>query len=166
MCGDSMEVVPLQQIPDEMLEDLVSNLHTNWRMLSPVEERLPFKDHIKNSLLHSHSIYYPFCVKYDDKLIGTFTLKEKDLSFYGVSVPSDTVWLMDLFVLQQYRKHGIGTGMINEAKMIAKSKGYKHMYVQCVKQLGQYFERRGLRVEYTMGAACDMPLTVVMSMQL
>lgn len=166
MWCNCMEVISLQEIPDSMLDSLVNNIQREWKMLSPAEDRAPFKDQIKNCLLHSHNVYYSYCVTYQNSVIGTFTLKEKDMTSFGIHTPEKTIWLMDLFVVDGYRGHGIGRAMVGEAIRLAREKGYKHVYIQCIKRLERFFEKHGFQNRYSMGAAYDMPFTVVMELDL
>jgi GNAT superfamily N-acetyltransferase len=157
-----MKLVPIKEISDSELDYITTQMQPDWQLLSPVEDRLPFKENIKNTLCVSYSVYYPYLVKHENLILGTFTLKEKDMTGLGIITPEDTIWLMDIFVIEKYRGNGTGTYIIDQAKELATKFGYKHIYIQCPNKLSYYFAKHGFTSCYKIGANYGMSMAQVM----
>ncbi len=157
-----MELVDLKELNDDELNYLSQAMEYDWPKLSPIEKRNSDISSIKFALCNSYSIYYPFVVKHDDKILGTFTLKERNMSNLGINTPDNTIWLIDLFVIPHYRYNGIGSYMVDKSIFEAKMKGYKNIYLQCNSKLESYFIEHGFKTEYKTGSTYGIEMTFTM----
>ena len=153
------QCINLKELNDDELNYLSSAMEHDWQKLSPIERR---NENIKFALCNSYSIYYPFVVKNENNILGTFTLKEKNMSNLGIITPDNTIWLMDLFVIPNYRYRGVGSYMVDSSILEAKRKGYKNMYLQCNSKLESYFIEYGFKTEYKTGSSHGMEMIFTM----
>lgn len=80
--------------------------------------------------------------KEDDKLIGTLTYYRLELFNFGYY---PAVQLFNVCVLPEYRKNNIAAKLINEVELFCKNNGYKHIFINCVEQLGPFYEKIGFQ---------------------
>ena len=160
-------LVSIHELSSQELQTLADTMVSEWKSLSPLENRLPFKSDIPSYLKTSYSLYFPYVIKDDANILGTFTLREKDLTRLGIETDDNAIWLMDLFVVKCYRQRGIGSWALDQALQISKNKGYKVMYLQTASPRGiKLFTSFGFWVDYVIGGTYDFPLTHIMKKQI
>lgn len=77
-----------------------------------------------------------------DKIVGTVTYYKIDLFTFGY-YPS--VELFNVCVLPEYRKKNIAAKLIEEVEIFCKNNGYKKIYINCLEQLGGFYEKIGFK---------------------
>lgn len=73
-----------------------------------------------------------------EEIIGTVSLVENDLTVR----PDFTPWLASLVVKSDYRSHGVGKQLLAETKKLAKSLGYKELYLR-TETAAEYYKKNG-----------------------
>lgn len=84
--------------------------------------------HSYNQRLNTDRIPITFIVLKDAKAIGCISLKE-ELSPEFSDFPKNSLWLGTLYVVPEERHYGIGQELLKFSKVIAKSLGYKTLYI-------------------------------------
>ena len=70
-----------------------------------------------------------FIARIDDKIIGGGGI------FPSPALPADTCELVKMYLLPEARGTGIGAALINLCMETARSKGFKHMYIETMPEL-------------------------------
>ena len=158
-----MKLSKLNELTSDEINYISDELHPVWQNLSVLEDRQPYK---KNILLQLSSPSY-YCLKHNNVIIGVFSLKEKNMTYMNVHTAKESIWLLDVFVMPDFRDNGVGAFIVDEAKRLAREKNYKYIYLQSVRKHDRYFsDKHGFVIEYWMGAIYDMPSSVIMKFEL
>lgn len=107
----------------------------------------PSTDDIYSLSIQPGASYY---VAFDgDKLVGGAGI------FPTANLPQGCVELVKLYVLKDYRRHGIGRSLIDHAVLEAKRLGFKQIYLESMPELSKaldLYENLGFRkLDHRMG---------------
>ncbi len=78
--------------------------------------------------------------KEDNKIVGSVTYYKIDLFTFGYY---PAVQLFNVCVLPEYRKNNIAAKLVAEVELFCKKNGYKTMFINCLEQLGKFYEKIG-----------------------
>ena len=93
----------------------------------------------KNSLLCNYKTFN-FLAKENDKIIGILN---------GYSVYDEKIYIELLFVLEEYRKRGIGSKLIKRVENYYCNKNFSYIsLVTCGFQAPDFYEKRGFKLEF------------------
>ncbi|NLA33230.1 MAG: GNAT family N-acetyltransferase [Mollicutes bacterium] len=86
------------------------------------------------------SNYTILVFKENEKIIGSVTYYKIELFTFGYY---PAVQLFNVCVLPEYRKNNIAAKLIEEVEVFCKNNGYKQMFINCLEQLGGFYEKIG-----------------------
>lgn len=86
--------------------------------------------------------------KEQEKIVGTLTFYKIELFNFGYY---PAVELFNVCVLPEYRKNNIAAKLISEVEIFCQKNGYKKIFISCLEQLGDFYERIGFKEADTVG---------------
>ncbi len=93
----------------------------------------------KNNLLCNYKTFN-FIAKQENKIIGILT---------GYSVYNEEIYIDLLFVIEEYRKRGIGSKLIKQVEDYYRNKNFNYMsLVTCGFQAPKFYEKCGFILEF------------------
>lgn len=124
--------------------------HAEWSHLYPGETLEAFREHLEHSA-QTEAIPLTIIALVEGKLAGSASLIEHDLD----SRPELSPWLANVYVAPPFRRHGLGTLLIERIQRAAARLGVKTLYLFTENQ-APFYARLGWRTlsqEQSHGAA-------------
>jgi len=113
------ENLAIQKVNEEIFEDflgLIDRLAEYEKLAPPNEEA---RRRLRTDCLSDQPKYHAFVGKIGDKCVSYMIYFFTYSSFLGLP----TLYLEDIFVLEEYRRQGVGKKMFDHLKQIAKLEG-------------------------------------------
>lgn len=87
-----------------------------------------------------NSEYTILVYKENNMIVGSVTFYKIELFTFGYY---PAVQLFNVCVLPEYRKNNIAAKLISEVEKYCKNNGYKTIFINCLEQLGGFYEKIG-----------------------
>lgn len=137
-----MIIKRFSELNNSELEKIINKHYNHWVQFSPTMDFETTNNKFKNIYAKDDNIPFGIAMLENNQLIGFLVFKSQCLEKY----PQYTPWISDVMIFDNFRKHGYGTKMIDEALTILKNLGYNKAYLW-TDQAPIFYEKIGFTYE-------------------
>ncbi len=137
-----MNFKKFNELTDSELEKIINKHYNHWVQYSPTMDFEITKNKFKNVYAKNNTIPFGIAMIENNDIIGFLVFKKENLKKY----PQYSPWIDDVMIYDNYRNHGYGRKMINEAFIILKKMGYNKIYLWTDKA-PLFYEKLGFKYE-------------------
>ncbi|HSA83505.1 MAG TPA: GNAT family N-acetyltransferase [Patescibacteria group bacterium] len=117
---DRQAIFPLWQAQIQFHYELDSGFYPPLAL----DEEKQFEAYFTHALKNDDPYFY--IAEMDGKIVG-FTTFKKGHAQYDDNAITEYGWVLELFVEESYRKHGVGKQLIDEAAKVFQAQGITHL---------------------------------------